>query len=582
MARIKLLDEDTVNKIAAGEVIERPASAVKEMVENSIDSGATRILVELEEGGRNLIKVIDDGCGMDPEDLSLAFQKHATSKIRSASDLSNISTMGFRGEALASIASVAGSVEVYTKTSSAMTGTYVKMEGGKIPEIKDVGWPAGTAIIVRDLFKNVPARRKYLKGAGTELLKVTELITEMAIINYKVSFELISGKRSLFKSNRSKSWNDILIKLLGLKVAKGLISFQAEAEGCSFTGVVSDPTSSRSTPDWIYTFVNARAIYSKALVSAVREAYRSSIPSGRSPIAVVSLEIDPALVDVNIHPTKREVRFLHEEEMAQALTGGISQALTSRMQVQKAEISQRYLHPPTPSPGRMILTQKQETLTQETPSPLVEVKMVAPRGDLPEIPEWKAPAVNILGQVMKLYIVAESAEGLVLIDQHAAAERVRYETLRNRYRDRRISQELAEPVNIDLSPKEQVLLDAWKDVLAEIGFQICPFGGSTYSVKAVPALGGRTESPEAIHDVLRDLFAMGKVSQDSTFKEDILKLLACRGSVKSGRELSMGEMRSLLRDLYACESPETCPHGRPVAAVLDGDKLERIFGRKYQ
>ena len=582
MARIKLLDVDTVNKIAAGEVIERPASAVKEMVENSIDAGSTRILVELEEGGRNLIKVTDDGCGMDPDDLSLAFQKHATSKIRSASDLNNISTLGFRGEALASIASVAGSVEVCTKTRSATAGSYVKIGDGKISDTKEMGWPAGTAVTVRDLFKNVPARRKYLKGAGSELLKVTELITEMAIINYKTSFELISGKRSVFKSNRSKSWNDILTKLLGLNVAKGMIPFQAEAKGCSFHGVASDPTTTRSTSDWIYTFVNGRAIYSKALISAVKEAYRSSIPSGRCPIAVVSIEIDPTLVDVNVHPTKREVRFLYEEGMALALTGAISSALASRTQVQKAEIPQRYLRPPEPSPERAVLAQEQKTLSMEAPNPQIEVKMESSRKDLPKVPDRKAPEVKILGQVMKLYIVAESAEGLVLIDQHAAAERVKYETLRSKYRNRRISQELAEPVNIDLSPKEQVLLDAWKDVLAEIGFQIYPFGGSTYSVKAVPALGRRIENPEAIHDILRDLFAMGKVSQDSIFKDEVLKLLACRGSVKSGREISMGEMRSLLGDLYACESPETCPHGRPVAAVLDEDKLERIFGRKYQ
>ena len=294
MQKIKLLDEDTINKIAAGEVIERPASVVKELVENSIDAGATRILIEVEDGGKSLVKVTDDGCGIDQEDLSLAFQKHATSKISGAEDLGNISTLGFRGEALASIASVAGSVEVHTKPRSALTGTFMLIENGKTTQVKEIGCPIGTSIAVRNLFSNVPARRKYLKSASDELARIIGLVQELAVINYEISFELFTGKRTIFKSHKSSSWDDALLKILGLEAVKGLIPFEAEIKDCRITGAVGDPLTTRSSPDWIYLYVNSRSVTSKALLSALREAYRTLIPLGKNPIAVVSMEISPS------------------------------------------------------------------------------------------------------------------------------------------------------------------------------------------------------------------------------------------------------------------------------------------------
>ena len=248
MARIRLLDEDTINKIAAGEVIERPASVVKELVENSIDAGAGRVLIEVADGGKSFIRITDDGCGIDPQDLPLAFQKHATSKISEAGDLENIATLGFRGEALASIASVSASVEVKTKTRGSLSGTYLRMENGKIAEIKEVGSPVGTTITVWDLFYNVPARRKHLKGVEAELVHITDIVTEMAIIHYDISFELFSGKRTIFKSVRSSSWDDVLFRLFGLKTLKGMARLQAEGRGWSLTGVIGDPLSRAKQP----------------------------------------------------------------------------------------------------------------------------------------------------------------------------------------------------------------------------------------------------------------------------------------------------------------------------------------------
>ncbi len=586
MNKIRLLDEDTINKIAAGEVIERPASAVKELVENSIDAGATKILIEVEEGGKSLIKVTDDGCGIEAEDLPLAFQKHATSKITGAKDLERIETLGFRGEALASIASVARSIEVYTKTRSASTGTYLRIEGGRIVEKKEIGYPMGTSISVRELFYNVPARRKHLKSRDAELVHIVDAVTEMAIINYGISFELFSGKRTLFKSSRSSSWDGVLLKIFDLKTMKGMMPFNAEGRGWRLNGAAGDPLSTRSSPDRIFVYVNGRPVYSRALTAALRDAYRSIIPTGRSPIAVLSLEIGPELVDVNVHPTKREIRLLREEEISSAITEAVSNALRTKSEAEPLKETPR-VEMPEMQGTVMIQSSEQKTLPLEIVGEGVETSVAT------EVPVDSdvldatyalvtpaVPQIKILGQVKKLYILAESDQGMLIIDQHAAAERIRFERLKALYSQKNISQELAEPVTIELAPNEQILIDSWKEVLQEIGFDIAPFGGKTYHVRAVPALGRRLESPEAVHDVLRALFTLGKVGPKDTSREDILKLLACRGSIKSGRELSIQEMRDLVSNLYSCQNHLTCPHGRPVMVSLTQVELERLFSRR--
>ncbi len=568
MPKIKLLDEDTINKIAAGEVIERPASVVKELVENSIDAGATRILIEVVDGGKSLVKVTDDGCGIGQEDLPLAFQKHATSKISEARDLERICTLGFRGEALASIASVSRSVKVSTKTRSALSGTLLRMESGRMTEMKEAGCPVGASIAVRDLFYNVPARRKHLKGTLAELVHITDLITEIAIINHAISFELFTGRRTLFKSVASPSWDGVLLSVFGLKAVKSMVPLQAEGRGWRIKGVAGDPLSTRSSPDRIFIYVNGRAVASKSLAAALREAYRNIIPVGRSPVAVVSLEISPDLVDVNVHPAKREIRLLREEEISGALQRAVSEALQAHARAYHGET------PPSKLPPQMAAIARSSSDQRTLPLQIESEEVVEAPVAVDE------PRLKILGQILDLYIVAEGDEGLMLIDQHAAAERIRFERLRELYSQKRIRQELAEPMAIELSPSEQILIESWQETLREIGFEIAPFGGNTYSVRAVPALGKRLESAEAVHDILRALFASGKVAPDSTNREEILKLLACKGSIKSGRVLEMDEMRRLLEDLYACESPLTCPHGRPVMVVIDQGQLERLFARR--
>ncbi len=567
MAKIRLLDEDTINKIAAGEVIERPASVVKELVENSLDADASRVLVEVAEGGKSFIKITDDGCGIDPEDLPLAFQKHATSKISEAGDLEKIATLGFRGEALASIASVSRSVEVRTKTRDSLSGTYLRMENGKIAEIKEIGCPVGTSITVWDLFHNVPARRKHLKGAEAELVHITDTITELALIHFDTSFDLFSGKRTLFKSARSASWDDVLLRLFGLKIRQGMADLQAEGRGWSIRGVVGDALSQRSSPDRIFIFVNGRAVSSKAIATALRDAYRNIIPLGKSPMAVISLEISPELVDVNVHPAKREIRLLHEDEISAVLFQRVTEAL--------ADHAKPALN--TPGEPGMQASPSQATVAQSCEQSTLPVEM-APEEPMPANKE--GPKLKILGQILKLYIVAVGEQGLVLVDQHAAAERIRFERLTELYRKRSIRQELVDPITIELSPSEQIMISSWQETLEDIGFEFSPFGGNTYSVRAVPTLGRRLESAEAVHDILRDLFLRGKVAPGSTNRDEILKLLACRGSIKSGKELTIAEMNHLLQELGECDNPLTCPHGRPVMVAIDQNQLERLFARR--
>lgn len=573
MAKIKVLDVDTVNKIAAGEVVERPASVVKELVENSIDAGASKILIEVVGGGRSLIRVTDDGCGMDGDDILLAFQQHATSKISRVEDLDRVTSLGFRGEALSSIASVAREVEVRTKPRTsdfAVSGSKLRMENGSIAEMKDFGCPLGTSIVVKDLFYNIPARLKYLGSASAELARISKMVTDLAIINYGISFELFTGKRTLFKSNRSESWDDVLLTVLGRDAARGIISFEVELKRWTIRGVIGKHKYTRSSADWIFVYVNKRPVSSKRMARAVRDVYKTLIPAGRYPIALISINLDPSLIDVNVHPTKREIRFLKEEAMANSLSEAVSEALYGS----EVDVSRRK---PEAETGPVSVERDfQSALPLEIGS--LDKAGLEVRSE--ELPQEGKISLRILGQLMNLYIVAERDDGLVLIDQHAAAERIRYEQLRDKYSSNKISQELIAPVTVELAPKEQVLFDSWKDVLMETGFDIQHFGGNTYNVRAVPALGAKMESPQAVHGLLRDLFALGKVGGASSVVDDAIKLLACRGSIKAGHKLSRSEMYDLVEALYACENPKSCPHGRPTVVAISGGQLEKLFGRK--
>jgi len=406
---------------------------------------------------------------------------------------------------------------------------------------------------------------------------ITDMVTEMAIINYGISFELFSGKRTIFKSVRSSSWDDVLLRLLGLKTLKGLSRLEEPGRGWTLTGVIGDPLAVRSSPDRIFIFVNARAVSSRALSAAVREAYRNIIPIGKSPVAVISLQIDPELVDVNVHPAKREIRLLHEEEIASALTRAAARALEEHARPAPVGMAEGVSYGMS-SEGEAMAPLRQSTIAQSYDQSTLPLSPEAE--EMPQPQPQPGPGLRILGQIRKLYIVAEGEEGLVLIDQHAAAERIRFEMLQERYKGHKIRQELAEPISLEMSPSEIIMMASWQETLQDIGFEVSPFGGNTYTIRAVPALGRRLESSEAVHDILRDLFSQGKVSPASTNKDEILRLLACKGSIKSGKELNYAEMRKLVEDLHRCNNPLTCPHGRPVMVTMSQNQLERLFARR--
>ncbi|MGV8090077.1 MAG: DNA mismatch repair endonuclease MutL, partial [Methanothrix sp.] len=455
-------------------------------------------------------------------------------------------------------------------TRDALSGSYLRIENGKVAETKEVGSPVGTSIVVWNLFSNVPARRKHLKGAEAELVHIVDVITELAIIHYDIAFELFSGSRTHFKSARSNSWDDVLSRIFGLKAVAGMAPLQASGRGWRIEGMIGDAFNLRASPDRIFIFVNGRAVSSRPMAGALREAYRNIIPPGKSPTAVLSLEISPELVDVNVHPAKREIRLLHENEICSAITQEAALALSSYA---KSVASERLK-------ASDQITASEETLAQNAQQSTLPLDAEDTALDQAQPEREERPNLKILGQIKRLYIVAESDQGLVLIDQHAAAERIRFERLEERYRKRLIRQELACPVTIDLSASEEIMLSSWKEVLDDIGFEISSFGGRSYSVRSVPALGQRTESAESVNDVLKELFLRGKPGPNSISRDEILKLLACRGSIKSGKELTLVEMEQLLHDLQGCSNPLTCPHGRPVMVTLDQGQLERLFGRR--
>jgi DNA mismatch repair protein MutL len=598
---IRLLDGDTINKIAAGEVIENPSSVVKELVENSIDAKALRVLIEVSGGGKSLIRVTDDGCGISPNEAPLAFERHATSKISKADDLQSIETLGFRGEALASIAAVFGRIEMRTKVRGAAAGTLVVIEKGRLVERRDIGCPAGTSIFAERIFENVPARKKHLSGDQEELARVASVVTELAIINHSISFELFSGSRTIFQSPASSSWDQALISTFGSKVVRKLLPVRFAGKGFEITGAVGSSEVFRSGTEWIFVYVNGRAVSSRMVLSSLREAYYSVLPSGKSPIAVISLEIDPSMVDVNVHPTKREVRFLNEDEIGSSLIRIVQEALRSSDMPSPEAV---FGGDPAESLRRGLLRPHQRTLSDEPELGEAEREEVATANGLkPATTDDSACSLpgdesgtstdiehgdgknagardlRILGQTLETYIVAEDDVGLILIDQHAAAERVRYEQLIRRYETRSISQELSVPVTIELSAKEQILLQSWSEVLSDMGFEIAPFGGNSFSVRSVPATESRLDSPQAVYDLLTDLFAIRRPLRNSTTRDEVLKLFACRRSIKSGKEMDRSEMRRLLIDLSACENPKTCPHGRPTMIRISKLRLERLFGR---
>lgn len=590
---IHILPPEVANKIAAGEVVERPASVVKELIENAIDAGASEIRVEAREGGRRLVRVQDDGCGIPAAEVELAFARHATSKLHTAEDLARIATLGFRGEALASIAAVSR-LTVLTRAADEPTGTLLRLEGGQIVAREPRGVPPGTTVTVEHLFFNVPARLKFLRTAATEAGHIHQIVTRYALAYPERRFSLVSDGRLTFQSTGSGKRYDVLVKVYGLDMAKQMLEIgSSRLEGfkvsgssapvvasCNLEPVVSGyvgvPSLHRSNRQQITFYVNRRWIRDTSLAYAVIQAYHTLLPAGRFPVALLFLELDPAAVDVNVHPTKAEVRFSDERAVFHAV-----QREVRRVLVDQAPVPTMAMPPSAwPSPEWV----RHQTLVEagERPARQLAIELHRP-GEVPARPPGAEPSplpmLRLVGQLGATYIIAEGPEGMYLIDQHAAHERILYERLMAERAAASVSsQGLLEPLPLELTPLQAAIVEEHLELLRGVGFQIEPFGGETYLVRSVPALLSVGDPRQALVEIIEGL-AQDEELLAQEREEELVRLICKQAAIKAGQTLSVQEMQELVRQLERTASPRTCPHGRPTMIHLSAEQLAREFGR---
>lgn len=585
MTSIRLLSEALINRIAAGEVVERPASVLKELIENSLDAGANRIDVEIRDGGRRLIMVADNGRGMSPDDLLLAVERHATSKLTEETDLLRIDTLGFRGEALPSI----GAVSRMTVTSACAAdgrGRRLHLSGGRLMKVEDAARDQGTTVEVGDLFFNVPARRKFLKSLQTETAHLLDTAQRYALSRPDLTLVVRSNGQEVLAASRQEDMRTRLARVLGRDTARAMIPVDGQTGGLTVSGFLGPPALDRSRPDGVYLFVNGRPVKDRLLSRAVVEAYRSRLAAGRYPVAVVFLNIDPQQVDVNVHPAKAEVRFRQPGDVFSAVSGMVAETLGGvHRPIQAAPMT--YRKAPYPERPRSLA----EAVLWESgrlPGEAAPVSTI-PRDDAIIIPldaPEEAPAPSVpdgltpIGQIYHAYILAQGPEGLYFIDQHAAHERILFERLRNQLHAGSLTgQALLLPVTLEVSPIQSALLDGLLPQLARLGFDLQPFGGQTFVLKAAPlALSGK-DVHKVMEDILRNAEQYRPEAGLDQFEEAFLSSLACHAAVKAGEPMTLAEMGRLLADLDRTEVPTHCPHGRPLIFHLPRRDIEKRFKR---
>ena len=632
MAHVQVLDENTANQIAAGEVVERPAAAVKELVENALDAGARQILVELDEGGKYLIRVTDDGSGMSQEDAVLSLQRHATSKIRSADDLFQITTMGFRGEALPSIASVS-QMSVTTKASGddEAAGVQIKCSGGLLEEVSEVGARAGTSITVENLFYNVPARLKFLKSSSTELNHIVELMQRFALARPDVSFRLLHGGGEVFASGGGGAAMDACVHVFGRETARHLVPLNYEAFGLRVTGYIGTPAALKSSRSAQHTFVNKRFVRNKAVTRALDEAYKAvqTLHGTRYPAAVVMIDINPAQVDVNVSPTKTEVRFTSEGDVYSAvykavqealMAGGLVPTLTQKLSPKESAPAAVSRSAEPPQASLMSVPQRPAGNTRQEPRDMTAFRDAYkeraqngfdddpfeggfnPPPSVPAPPELGAggassetdyrehnlDSLRVLAQTRNMYILAQTDDALVLIDQHIAHERVLYEQLLAGAEGAGggvPTQRLMIPFTLELNRRETLVIEKRLEDLRRAGFDLEPFGGDSFVVRSVPASVAEKKlkaqgGPEEVLRQIVDELVEKTVSRRLLLPaEEVLITASCKMAVKAGDPLTFDEMNALVSDLLRSENPYTCPHGRPIIVELPNGDLDRKFGR---
>jgi DNA mismatch repair protein MutL len=542
---IRILACEVVSKIAAGEVVDRPASVVKELVENSLDAGATLISVEAQDGGVRLIRVTDNGSGIPANEVERAFHRYATSKIETEADLENISTLGFRGEALPSIAAAAD-VEILTKADAYTAGTYLHLKSNNIVKRDKRTRPQGTTVTVHHLFRNVPARLKFLKSATTESGHIANLLSQYALAFPEVRFNLVLDRRLTLQTSGNGSLEEVVAEVYGLEVARQMLKIGETDQIPGVSGLVSPTSLARSSRSYLSFFVNRRWVSSSLLARATEDAYHGLLMTGKHPVAILNISLPPQELDINVHPTKRDVKFRNSQIVYAAVQKSIQKVLV------KAP-------PPEVKTGA----------PSSTPPPsLWTVKGAEP---------VSLPILRVVGQLASNYIMAEGPEGLYLIDQHAAHERVLFEKILAQRAQQKIEiQGLLEPLSLELTPKQEEVLKKKTELLSEFGFSLEHFGARSYLLRAVPAIMKEGNLAEAVSTLL-DSIAIEE--EPAKRDEKIAQSVACHSAVKAGHSLNAEEMRELIMQLEQTRQPRTCPHGRPTMIHLSSRQLEREFGR---
>lgn len=597
---ISILDDVTANKIAAGEVIERPASVVKELIENALDASADEIRIELQDGGKRLIRVTDNGTGMSREDAILCLQRHATSKLHSADDLFNIRTLGFRGEALPSIASVSRT-EITTRRDGDECGTQVVVAGGEVLEVTDAGAPVGTSVAVHELFYNLPARQKFLKTAQTELSHVSELVGRFAVSHNEADITLIHNGKTIFRAAGSSRPVDAVMNVFGRDAAQAVVPIHGEAGAYTITGLVSKPSYSKANRSAQLFFVNRRCVRNRNLIHALDEAYRGILPQGRFPLLMAFVEVDPELVDVNVHPTKMEVKFSREWEVHNLLAISIRDALSSSTispdgmdiipvaatSVQRPEFTPSYVPPVRLPPSSNLdldsFRQALQSRINRPVSPLPSEGEGIGRGAeeeelVPANPNDFLAGALVIGQARNMYILAQSPSGVLLIDQHVAHERIIHDKLSG-MQGKMSVQRLMMPLTMMFGHREALILENKLDELCSLGFEIELFGKDTFVVRTIPALIAEKNYEQILRDTVEELAELTASRRLVVQRDAIITTTACKMAVKAGDRLAPEEMIRLVADLRHTSNPYLCPHGRPIVVCFTNRDLDKLFGR---
>lgn len=606
MAGIAVLDQNTINKIAAGEVIERPASVVKELLENAIDAGATAVTIEIKDGGLSLIRVTDNGYGIPKEEVPVAFLRHSTSKIKSVEDLFTVSSLGFRGEALSSIAAVA-QVELITKTSDQLTGSRYQIEGGKEKSLEEIGAPDGTTFLVRNLFYNTPARKKFLKSAQTEGAHVADLVEKIALSRPDISIRFIYNNQNKLHTSGNHNLKDIIYTVFGREIAANLLPVEAVHEMIQIQGFTGKPVIARGNRTYENYYINGRYIKSSIVAKAIEEAYRPYMMQHKYPFSLLQLSIEPEYLDVNVHPTKMELRFRDGELIYQMVYQAVSDALAEKELIPKISLNTQktqekplpVMKTPHPEPfeARRKEAYSEESVKQKEPTPVyqskpaydyVQEKPVQSYESRPKqldlfeekLLEPKSRAQHkLIGQLFDTYWLVEFQDQLFIIDQHAAHEKVLYEKTMKSLKSRDYtSQMLNPPIILSLNTGEEVLLKKHLEYFHKIGFEIEHFGGKEYAVRAVPGNLFSIAKKELLMEMIDGLSEDISESNPDLIYEKVASM-SCKAAVKGNNRLSAMEANELLDQLLDLENPYACPHGRPTIISMSRYELEKKFKR---